>query len=47
MDNQIAFDVLSQTLQAAEALGKDADYIANLKFQMANLPPMQLSLIHI
>ena len=42
MDNQIAFDVLSQTLQAAEALGKDADYIANLKFQMANLPPMQI-----
>ena len=42
MDNQIAFDVLSQTLQAAEALGKDADYVANLKFQMANLPPMQI-----
>jgi len=42
MDNQIAFDVLSQTLQAAEALGKDADYVANLKFQMASLPPMQI-----
>ncbi len=42
MDNQIAFDVLSQTMQAAEVLGKDADYISNLKFQISNLPPMQI-----
>ncbi len=42
MDNQIAFDVLSQTLLAAQALGKDAAYITNLKFQLANLPPMQI-----
>ena len=42
MDNQIAFDVLSQTLLAAEALGKDPAYISNLKFQLANLPPMQI-----
>lgn len=42
MDNQIAFDVLSQTLQAAKVLGEDEKYISNLKFQMSNLPPMQI-----
>ena len=42
MDDQIAFDVLSQTLQAAEVLGKDKAYIENLKFQLSNLPPMQI-----
>ena len=42
MDNQIAFDVLSQTLRAAEVLGKDPSYISNLKFQISNLPPMQI-----
>ena len=42
MDNQIAFDVLSQALLAAQALGKDSLSAANLKFQIANLPPMQI-----
>ena len=42
MDNQIAFDVLSQTLQAAKVLGEDGNYISNLKFQISNLPPMQI-----
>jgi alpha-L-fucosidase 2 len=42
MDNQIAFDVLSQTLKAAEVLGKDPSYISNLKFQISNLPPMPI-----
>ena len=42
MDNQIAFDVLSQTLLAAEALGKDEAYVSNLKFAISNLPPMQI-----
>ena len=42
MDNQIAFDVLSQTLLAAQALGKDSLFAANLNFQLANLPPMQI-----
>ena len=42
MDNQIAFDVLSQTLQAAKVLGEDENYIANLQFQISNLPPMQI-----
>ena len=42
MDNQIAFDVLSQTLRAAKVLGEDENYIANLQFQISNLPPMQI-----
>ena len=42
MDNQIAFDVLSQTLQAAKVLGEDENYISTLKFQISNLPPMQI-----
>ena len=41
MDNQIAFDVLSQTLQAAEVLG-DNSQISNLKSQLKKLPPMQI-----
>jgi len=42
MDNQIVFDVLSQTLQAAKVLGKDSLFAENLKFQLSNLPPMQI-----
>ena len=42
MDNQIAFDVLSQTLQACEVLGKDKDYAGLLKKAIAQLPPMQI-----
>ena len=42
MDNQIAFDVFSQTLRAAKVLGEDENYIANLQFQISNLPPMQI-----
>jgi alpha-L-fucosidase 2 len=34
MDNQIAFDVLSQTLQAAKVLGQDSLFAEELKFQM-------------
>ena len=42
MDNQIAFDVLSQTLQAAQILGKDASYVSQLTSQLSKLPPMQV-----
>ncbi|MBR1415011.1 MAG: glycoside hydrolase N-terminal domain-containing protein [Prevotella sp.] len=42
MDNQICFDVLSQTLAAAEILGKDKSQILNLKSQIEKLPPMQI-----
>ena len=41
MDNQIAFDVLSQALQAAKVLG-DSSQFSILSFQLANLPPMQI-----
>ena len=41
MDNQIAFDVLSQTLQAAKVLG-DSSQCSMLNFQLSNLPPMQI-----
>ena len=42
MDNQIAFDVLSQTLQATEVLGKDQDYAQRLRKAISQLPPMQI-----
>ena len=43
MDNQIALDVLSQTLMAMEALGiDDADYAKRLRDAIALLPPMQI-----
>jgi alpha-L-fucosidase 2 len=42
MDNQIAFDALSNTLQAAEILGVDAAYQDSLKEAIALLPPMQI-----
>ena len=42
MDNQIAFDVLSQTLQAAKILGKDQSQISTLNSQLSKLPPMQV-----
>ena len=42
MDNQIAFDVLSQTMLAAQVLGKDNAEISNLKSQISKLPPMQI-----
>lgn len=42
MDNQIAFDVLSQTLKAATVLGRDAAYRTRLSEALAKLPPMQV-----
>jgi len=45
MDNQIAFDVLSQTMKAAEVLAGAAGYseiIPRLRFALACLPPMQI-----
>ena len=42
MDNQIAFDVLSQALQAARVLAKDSLFAENLAFQMENIAPMQI-----
>lgn len=42
MDNQIAYDALSQALEAAEVLGVDELYRAILKNVIALLPPMQV-----
>jgi alpha-L-fucosidase 2 len=42
MDNQIAFDVLSQTQKAAEVLGMDEDYRSLLASHLSELPPMQI-----
>ena len=42
MDNQIAFDVLSNALHAAEALGVDAKEITDFKNAIDSLPPMQI-----
>ena len=42
MDNQIAFDALSNTLQAAQILNVDVAYQDTLKEAIAQLPPMQI-----
>lgn len=43
MDNQIAFDVLSNTLQAGEILNvSDTDFQNQLRQAIAKLPPMQI-----
>ena len=42
MDNQIAFDVFSQTLQAAQALGISDQLTQRLQQAIAQLPPMQI-----
>ena len=42
MDSQIAFDVLSQALQAARILGCDSAFRQSLSTAIASLPPMQI-----
>jgi alpha-L-fucosidase 2 len=42
MDNQIAFDVLSATAQAAKILGKDNSQLSTLNSKLSKLPPMQI-----
>ena len=42
MDNQIVFDALSNTLQAARVLGEDAEYQKKLEETLEQLPPMQI-----
>ena len=42
MDNQIAFDALSNTLRAAEILGEAPSYIDRLTSALSQLPPMQI-----
>ena len=42
MDNQILFDLFSNTIHAAEALNTDADLIKRIKTVRKRLPPMQI-----
>ena len=42
MDNQIVFDVLTQTIAAANILGEDKVYISHLSSALSKLPPMQI-----
>ncbi len=42
MDNQIVFDVLNNTLQAARLLGRNASYQDSLQRMIDALPPMQI-----
>ncbi len=42
MDNQIAFDVFTTTIRAAEVLKKDAAFVDTLKQMRSKLPPMHI-----
>lgn len=42
MDNQIVFDLFSNTIRAAEVLQEDASFIDSLKNARSQLPPMQV-----
>lgn len=42
MDNQIVFDLFSNTLQACRLLGEDATYAYRLQSMIDRLPPMQI-----
>ena len=42
MDNQLIFDLFSRTAKAAEILGEDEDFIAELNEKLQHLPPMQI-----
>ena len=42
MDNQIAFDALSNTLRAAQILGESKVYCDSLQHLISQLPPMQI-----
>ncbi len=42
MDNQIVFDIFSETMSAAKILGVDKDFAAKLKAARDRLPPMQV-----
>ena len=42
MDNQIVFDVLSQVMAAAQALGKDEQSLSAYRAALQRIPPMQI-----
>ncbi|MCX6215261.1 MAG: glycoside hydrolase family 95 protein [Spirosoma sp.] len=42
MDNQLVFDIFTNTIRAAQALGTDADFVKIVASKLAQLPPMQV-----
>ena len=42
MDNQLVFDMLTKTIEAAKLLNKDADLVKDMEAALAKLPPMQV-----
>ncbi len=42
MDNQLVFDLLTNTIKAAEILDVDEDMVSEMKRTVAKLPPMQI-----
>lgn len=42
MDNQLVFDLFTNTIRAAEILGRDQAFASTLKEKRAKLPPMQI-----
>ncbi|MFY0713615.1 glycoside hydrolase family 95 protein [Seonamhaeicola sp. NFXS20] len=42
MDNQLVFDMLTKTIEAAKLLNKDADLVKKMETTLAKLPPMQV-----
>jgi len=44
IDNQLVFDLFTETIHAAEILGKDKNFVKVLKSKLKRLPPMQIGL---
>ena len=42
MDNELLFDLFSRTIQSAEILGLDKDFVIQLQATIAQLPPLQI-----
>ena len=42
IDNQLVFDLFTETIKAAKTLGKDEDFIKVLNSKLKRLPPMQI-----
>ncbi len=42
MDNQLVFDLLTKTIQAAEILNTDSELVAKMRETLKRLPPMQI-----
>ncbi len=42
IDNQLVFDLFTETIKAADILGKDKNFVEVLKSKLKKLPPMQI-----